>query len=131
MRRIAFTADDIETMRSGRIDHPDAEVRRRLDVLWFKSQGMTHVACALFTGNSLRTVIRYVDRFLADGLAGVEVIRRHRPTSRLDDFRGLLEDHFNDHPPATAAQAQADILRLTGLQRGLTQVRAFLKKLSA
>ena len=49
--------------------------------------------------------------------------------SELERYRALLEDHFLSQPVATVAQAQAEILRLTGIQRGLSQVRHFLKTL--
>ena len=42
-----------------------------------------------------------------------------------------LEAYFLENPPRTAREAQAAIERLTGVRRGLSQVRAFLKKKSA
>jgi transposase len=38
-----------------------------------------------------------------------------------------LEEYFRAHPPRSAKQAQAVIERQTGIRRGLTQVRHFLK----
>ena len=48
--------------------------------------------------------------------------------SGLAPHAATLEDHFRRHPPATVADAQATIERLTGVRRGPTQVRQFLKK---
>ena len=62
------------------------------------------------------------------GLDATVTVKPVPPKSVLHQHKALLEDHFNDHPPATVAQAQADIERLTGIRRGPTQVRAFLKK---
>jgi hypothetical protein len=42
-----------------------------------------------------------------------------------------LEDYFLVNPPRSSREAQVAIERETGVRRGLTQVRAFLKKLSA
>jgi hypothetical protein len=39
-----------------------------------------------------------------------------------------LEDHFLEHPPRSAREAQEATERLTGIRRGLSQVRAFLRK---
>src|SRR5262249_21833795 len=39
-----------------------------------------------------------------------------------------LEDYFLEHPPRSAREAQDATERLTGIRRGLSQVRAFLKK---
>lgn len=130
MRDFVFTTEEIETLRHERLNHPVLAVRRKLDVLWLKSQQLAHVEIARLTGVSLRTVQRNLDEFHTAGLDGLTTTRWHRPSSRLMDHRAALEDHFLANPPATVAQAQADIERLTGLTRGPTQVRQFLKKLS-
>ena len=130
MRAFVFTPEQIETLREQRLRHPALPVRQKFDVLWLKSQRVPHHEIARLAGVSLRTVQRYLDEFLRDGLGGAAAIRRHVPQSRLQEHRGVLEDHFLAHPPATIAEAQADIERLTGLRRGRTQVRLFLKKLS-
>jgi hypothetical protein len=46
----------------------------------------------------------------------------------LDDHRQSLEDYFLEHPPRSAAEAQKAIEELTGIRRGLSQVRAFFLK---
>jgi len=130
MRDFVFTTEEIETLQHERLKHPSVAVRRKLDVLWLKSHQVAHVEIAQMTGVSLRTVQRYLDEFLAAGLDGLTTTRWHRPSSRLMDHRAMLEDHFLANPPATVAHAQADIEQLTGLKRGPTQVRQFLKKLS-
>jgi hypothetical protein len=49
----------------------------------------------------------------------------------LTDHQTSLEDYFLENPPRSTRAAQAAIEEQTGVRRGLTQVRAFLKKLSA
>jgi transposase len=53
----------------------------------------------------------------------------HRPESQLVEHKRTLEDYFREHPPATCAEAAARIEELTGIKRGPTQTREFLKKL--
>jgi len=130
VREFHFPEDVVETLREERLNHPNPEVRRKLDVLFLKSQEIPHVEIVRLTGLSKRTVQRYLDQYLRDGIEGLTTIRRHRPTSKLMDHFDLLRDYFKEHPPATVVQAQADIERLTGLRRGQTQVRAFLKNIS-
>ncbi len=48
--------------------------------------------------------------------------------NELADHQQTLEAHLLAQPPRSAAEAQAAIEQLTGVRRGLTQVRAFLKK---
>jgi len=130
VREFRFSEDEIETLRAERLNHPNLEVRHKLDVLFLKSQEIPHVEIVRLTGLSKRTVQRYLDQYLRDGIEGLTTIRRHRPTSKLMEHLDLLRDYFQHHPPATVAQAQDDIERLTGLRRGQTQVRAFLKNIS-
>src|SRR3954447_22156704 len=49
------------------------------------------------------------------------------PRSELADHREELEDYFGKNPPRSTGQAAADIERLTGIRRGQTQVRKFLR----
>ena len=130
MRQFKFSEDEIATLRTHRLTHPVLECREKCDVLLLKSQGITHEKIAQITGFSRRTVQRYLDQFLEKRLEGLTTVRPQAPKSALHQHRALLEDYFNEHPPATVAQAQADIKRLTGLERGPTQVREFLKKRS-
>jgi hypothetical protein len=46
----------------------------------------------------------------------------------LEEHQQSLEDYFIEHPPRSAREAQEAIQRLTGIRRGLSQVRAFMKK---
>jgi hypothetical protein len=45
--------------------------------------------------------------------------------------QAALEDYFVAHPPRSTRAAQTAIEQQTGVRRGLTQVRAFLKRRSA
>src|SRR5215469_845517 len=82
MRRFTFTAEDLDAIRHQRYHHPHPRVQQKMEVLWLKSQGLTHEAIARFADISRRSVQRYLDEF-ADG--GLERIRRlpwkGRPTN--------------------------------------------------
>src|SRR5206468_1005827 len=88
-------------------------------------------AIARLAAVSRRSVQRYLDEF-ADG--GVERLRRlpwKGKANALAAHHASLEDYFVEHPPRSTREAQAAIEQQTGVRRGLTQVRALLKKLSA
>lgn len=51
------------------------------------------------------------------------------PVSELEDFRDIIKASFEQQPASTIAEACARIEELTGLKRGPTQVRKFLKSL--
>jgi transposase len=131
MRRFTFTAEDLAAIRHERYHHPHPRVQQKMAVLWLKSQGFTHEDIARAADVSRRSVQRYLDAFAAGGLARLRRLPWKGKANALAAHRASLEDYFLEHPPRSAREAQAAIEQQTGVRRSLTQVRAFLKKLSA
>jgi transposase len=131
MRAFQFTDRDLAGIRHDRFYHPHPRVQLKAEVLWLKAHGLPHTEVARLAGVSRRTAQRYLDEFLHGGLAAVRRVRFRQPVSELSQHQATLEDYFLGNPPHSAAEAQAAIERLTGVRRGLTQVRQFLKKVSA
>jgi transposase len=130
MRTFTFSDEQLAQIRRDRLRHPHPRVQQKMNVLWLKSRGLIHDRIAALADTSLRTVQRVLSEFLAGGL---DLVRRTNWQGRhaeLSDHAQTLEDHFVAHPPRSTREAQAEILRLTGVKRGLTQVRQFLKKTS-
>ncbi len=98
-----------------------------MEVLWLKSLGVPHERIALYAGVSRRTAQRYLDQYREGGLQRLRRHQGHHPGSALADHESSLEEWFSEHPPRSAKQAQAVIEQRTGVRRGLTQVRHFLK----
>ena len=128
MRQFTFSQDVLDQIRRERYHHPHPRVQRKMEVLWLKSQSLTHADIADLAGVSRRSVQRYLDEFAQSGLDGIRRIPWQGQRAELDDHRASLEDHFLQYPPRSAREAQQVIEELTGVRRGLTQVRAFLKK---
>ena len=127
MRTIIFTADDRQALAHDRYYHPDPRVQRTMEVLWLKSHGLPHDQIATYADVSPRTVQRYLDEYLEGGLPQLRRCRWHHPQGVLVKHESSLEESFRKHPPRSAKQAQAVIEQQTGIRRGLTQVRHFLK----
>jgi len=51
-----------------------------------------------------------------------------RTQSALNDYEDIILNDFNASPPKTLREAQARILKLTGLNRSLNRIRVWLKK---
>ena len=130
MRQFSFTAEDVQAIAHDRYHHPHPHVQRKMEVLWLKSQGLTHLEIARLAGVSRRSVQRYLDEFEEGGLERIRSLCWRGKANALLPYQAALEDHFLEHPPRSAREAQATIEQQTGIHRGLTQVRAFLKKLS-
>ncbi len=127
MRPIRFTEEDRRALAHDRYYHPDPRVQQKVEVLWLKSLGVPHAQIARYADVSRRTVQRYLDQYLEGGLARLRRCPWHHPESALAEHESALEESFLGHPPRSAKQAQAVIEQRTGVRRGLTQVRHFLK----
>ena len=127
MRIITFTSDDRRALAYDRYHHPDPRVQRKMEVLWLKSHGLDHDDIAAYADVSRRTVQRYLDQYIDGGLPRRRRCRGHQPQGALAEHPVSLEEYVLKRPPRSAKQAQDVIERRTGVRRGLSQVRHFLK----
>src|SRR5438270_5086668 len=124
---ITTTPDHLRAFIYVLYHHPDPRVQRKMEVLWLKSHGLNHDDIAAYADVSRRTVRRYLDEFLEGGLPRLRRCRWHHPEGVLAGHAASLGDYFRQHPPRSAKQARAIIEQQTGIRRGLSQVRHFLK----
>jgi transposase len=129
MLHIDFTSEQIDALHHERFHHPHPRVQLKMEAVYLKSQGLPHhVICHLarISENTLRSYLRQFQE------GGIERLKRtdwEGTEGELDEHRETLEDHSRNNPPRSTAQAAAEIERITGIRRGLTQVRKFLKGL--
>jgi transposase len=128
MTRLTFTEEEQQALHKERFEHPHPRVQQRLEALWLISQGIGYTQAARLAGVSEATVDRYVARYRQGGLDALRELHWGTGTSELLDHRDSLEESFRRHPPHTVAEACQRIKDETGLERGPTQVRAFLKR---
>lgn len=128
MRHFEFSADVLAQIKRDRFKHPDPLVRRRMEVLWLKAHGETHARIAELAGLGRATVQRVLDLYEAGGIDSVRTFRWHVPTSELAPYQRQLEAEFRQRPPHTVAEACQRIEQLTGVRRGPTRVREFLRE---
>jgi transposase len=127
MREFTFTEDDLKAIAHDRYHDPNPLVQRKMEVLWLKSHGLTHRRIADLAGVSLRTVQRYLDDYLEGGLKSMRRCEWRGPKTELLRHEQSIQEYLWDHPPRNIKQAAKVIEEQTGVRRGLTQVRAFLK----
>jgi transposase len=128
MREFTFTDDDLKALAHERYHNPHPLVQRKMEVLWLKSHGLPHQQIADLAGVSLRTVQRYLDDYLDGGLKQLRRCQWRGPSTVLLQHEQSIQEYFWDHPPRTVKEAAKVIEEQTGVRRGLTQVRAFIKK---
>ena len=129
MRSISFSDDDLAAIAHERYFHPDPHVQRKMEVLWLKHHGLTHADIARLAGAARSSVQRYLTEYLHGGLEQIRRCPWRGQRSALDNHRDSLEEYFRQHPPRSIREAQNLIQQRTGLRRGLTQVRRFLRRL--
>lgn len=128
MRHFEFSRDGLAEIERDRFRHPDPLVQRRMEVLWLKAHGETHVRIAELAGVSRATMQRVLDLYEEGGLEAVRTFHWHVPTSALTPHLPLLEAEFRQRPPHTVAEACERIEQLTGVRRGPTRVCEFLRE---
>jgi transposase len=127
---LIFSEEELSQLATERYEHPVPHVQRRMEVLWLIGNGETQERAAKLAGVAKATVARHIALFRERKLEGLRQLDWHTPTSELEKHRTTLENEFRERPPHTVAEACARIKELTGVVRGETQVRNFLKKSS-
>jgi transposase len=127
--RVQLTEEQQHIVNEERVAHPNLRVREKMWVLWLLHCGLTRQKVAEIVGLSRATVHRYVLAFREGGLDGLRQENPHRPASEMAAYRDLIRESFERQPARTIAEACERIYQLTGLRRGPSQVRKFLKDL--
>lgn len=109
--------------------HPNQHVRRRMLALWLLQCGVTREKAARIAGVGRATVQRWVAAYRDGGLDGLRRWEVQGPVSELAAYRDQIIEMFTEQPVSTVAEAAERIFQKTGLRRGPTQVRKFLKDL--
>lgn len=98
-----------------------------MEAVYLKSQGLPHHDVCRLTRISENNLRSYLRRYKEGGVQRLKQTDWDGPVSELSDHRQAIEEHFRKNPPRSTVQAVANIERITGVRRGLTQVRKFLK----
>lgn len=129
MISIKFSQSEIDALHEGRFDHSNKQVRKKMEVLYLKSQGIPHGQICKLMRISENTLLAYFQEFNDNGITNLTGKNGYRPQSELDAFTDEIKTEFKTNPPSTINEAIDRIGKLTGLQRKPTQVRHFLKSI--
>ena len=125
--RVRLTEEQQRIVNEDRVSHPNPRVRDKMWVLWLLHCDVTRQKAAEIVGGGRTTVQRYVAAFREGGLDGLRQWDLHRPQSEMAAYRELIRESFEKQPVRSIAEACDRIFQLTGLRRGPSQVRKFLK----
>ena len=127
--RIQLTEEQQRIVDEERSSHPNLRVREKMLVLWLLHKGVTRRKAAEIVGVGRATAQRYVVACREGGLDGLRRWDHNQPVSKRAAYRDLIREAFEKPPARTVAEAGEPIVQLTGLRRGPSQVRKFLKDL--
>ena len=128
MLRLTFSETEAQALSHERFHHSHPRVRRKMEALWLKSQGLAHQEIAQLVSVSGKTLRSYFQQYADGGVAGLKEIHFRQPQSELLAHQEAITTYFLAHPPASINEAVDAIRVLTGLTRSPTQVRLFLKE---
>ena len=92
-----------------------------------RGQGFRPGQCVRILANHPNTATHWARCYIAEGLVGLLHYAAYRPQSALHEHRHELYTALTGEPPGCIAQAAQTIQQRTGLRRGLTQTRRFVK----
>lgn len=127
--RVELSAAEQAVVKEEQVSHPHPLIRKRMLALWLLHCGVTRQKTALIVGAGRASVQRWVAAYREGGLDGLRRWEVEGPKSELAAYREQIREWFAQQPPCTAAEAAQRIYERTGLRRGTTQVRKFLKDL--
>ena len=126
--RVRLTEEQQRVVNEERSSHPNPRIREKMLVLWLLHNGVKRQGRGQDRGckSGHRPAVRgRVSRGWFGGPAAVE--RQIAQMSEMAAYRDLIRESFEKQPVRTVAEACERIFQLTGLRRGPSQVRKFVK----
>src|SRR5260370_37635293 len=111
--RIALTGEEQGVVNAERHSHPEAQIRRKMLVVWLLHCGLTRTKAAEIAGRSRATVQRYVAGYRDGGLGGLRRWGVRGPGSDLVAHTTAIRETLTNQPLPAAAEAAARIERIT------------------
>jgi transposase len=129
MLKINIPASDIQLLKAERYNHPHPRVQVKMDVVYLKGLGLSNDLICKITGVCGNTMREYWKHYMEGGIERLKEVNFYRPSSELKEHSATIEQYFTENPPSSIAEAVAKIEELTGIKRGETQTRKYLKSL--
>lgn len=123
-----FTDEQVEQLAYERFYHPHPRVQKKMEAVFLKAKGLPQCEICDLVGICNNTLRTYLQEFRDGGVERLKQWTSGGTSSQLDEHTDAICDHLVANPPHTIAEAAMAIERLTGVRRGPTQVREFLKR---
>ena len=129
MHTVHPTPEQVAELQHIRFRHPCPAVQRRAEVILLAAHRFRYTAIAEALGVHPNSVTAFIVMYNEGGLERLERWRESDPDVELGDFDRQTRDYWDQNPPRSVKEATAHLERVTGIRRGLTAVRGYLKRL--
>jgi len=129
MLQIPISESDVQLLKQERYNHPHPRVMLKMDVVYLKGLQLDNALVCKITGVCDNTLRDYLKQYSEGGIERLKEVNFYKPTSELTAYSGTIENYFKANPPTSISQASAKIEELTGIKKGETQTRKFMKSL--
>jgi transposase len=127
MLKIDIKAKDAVKLRTELYTQVHPHIMKKYLALHLKQCGMSNKLICNVLGICNNTLLSYFKEYIEGGLEKLQGLNFYCPQSDLQKFSGDILRYFDKNPPSSISEAAAKIEELTGVKRGETQVRKFLK----
>ena len=129
MLTLNISKADIETAKYERINNPVRTIRKRMDAVYWISQGYSRTKAADQSGVHRNSVTNYIRIYNKEGLGGLKTFKYKGYISVLEGHRVSIEKMFREHPPRSCREAASMIEGLCGEKMSREEVRSFMHRL--
>lgn len=129
MIKIEFSSDEIDNLHYERFHYPSPRVQLKMEVLYLKSQGLSHGTIQSLCRISSVTLAEYLRQFIEGGIDRLKLNLHKGKSNELQPHLESLKEIFMANPPRSTKEAALIIKEHTGIERKLTQVREFMKRM--
>lgn len=129
MLTLNISQADIVSANYERIHNPVQTIRKRMDAIYWSSQGYSRQEVAERSLVHRNSVKNYIKLYHKGGLEALKTFQYKGYDGLLCSHRITLEAYFREHPPRTAKEAAAKVEELTGQALSVEEVRRFMRKI--
>jgi transposase len=129
MHSVHPTPEQFGELRHLRFRHPCPAVQRRAEVILLAACRLQHNVITEALDLHPNTVTRFIVMFNDGGMERLKQWRKGDTDTELGDFDRQTREYWDKHPPRSAQEAASHLESVTGIRRGLTAVRGYLRRL--
>jgi len=129
MQKLTLTETELQLLKQERYNHPHPRVMLKMDVVYLHGMGVSDSLVREITGVCDNTLRQYLKQYEQGGIERLKAVNFYRPSSELRLYSETIEKYFTEYPPTSISQAASKIEEITGIKRGETQTRKFIKSL--